>query len=323
MTTTQATPVALSHEQIAEMLDLLKGSDSVELKLTVPEYDQRSAVVALGMDPLEAQIRQVFFFDTPDLALDKQRRRRPRAPDPGQGRRLGREAAAGRAGRASRRAPRCGRLSRRGRRDARRLRLLGSLKRTLDPTAEVKTRRRRRACRSASCSRRSSAPSSRSTRPRASSSTTCRCSGRSSCSSCGSRRRSSAAGSSPRCGSTPTARACSSSRRSALHDRGVPGRGRGTRVPRKQGHRSLGRAADEDEEGARVLRGRAQERELSRDEPGRHTPVGVARLRRELRRRRDPSRGADCGSARRRATISTCSRSRATPRSRCAAAGWT
>jgi hypothetical protein len=72
MTTTTRTPVALSHEQIAEMLDLLKDSDSVELKLTVPEHDQRSAVVALGMDPLDAQIRQVFFFDTPDLALDKQ-----------------------------------------------------------------------------------------------------------------------------------------------------------------------------------------------------------------------------------------------------------
>jgi hypothetical protein len=71
MTTATTTPVALSHEQIAEMLDLLKDSDSVELKLTVPEHDQRSAVVALGMDPLEAQIRQVFFFDTPDLALDK------------------------------------------------------------------------------------------------------------------------------------------------------------------------------------------------------------------------------------------------------------
>jgi hypothetical protein len=54
------------------MLELLKDSDSVELKLTVPEHDQRSAVVALGMDPLEAQIRQVFFFDTPDLDLDKQ-----------------------------------------------------------------------------------------------------------------------------------------------------------------------------------------------------------------------------------------------------------
>jgi len=71
MTTATTTPVALSHEQIAEMLDLLKDSDSVELKLTVPEHDQRSAVVALGMDPLDAQIRQVFFFDTPDLALDK------------------------------------------------------------------------------------------------------------------------------------------------------------------------------------------------------------------------------------------------------------
>jgi hypothetical protein len=71
MTTTQSTPVAVSQEQIAEMLDLIKDSDSVELKLTVPEHDQRSAVVALGMDPLDAQIRQVFFFETPDLALDK------------------------------------------------------------------------------------------------------------------------------------------------------------------------------------------------------------------------------------------------------------
>jgi hypothetical protein len=71
MTTATSTPVALSQEQIAEMLDLLKDSDSVELKLTVPELDQRSAVVKLGMDPLDAQIRQVFFFDTPELELDR------------------------------------------------------------------------------------------------------------------------------------------------------------------------------------------------------------------------------------------------------------
>ena len=70
--TTATTPVALSDEQTADLLDLLQDSDSVELKLTVPEHDQRSAVVALGMDPLEAQIRQVFFLETPDLALDKQ-----------------------------------------------------------------------------------------------------------------------------------------------------------------------------------------------------------------------------------------------------------
>ena len=37
----------------------------------MPEADQRSAAVALGMDPIDAQIRQVFFFDTPELALDK------------------------------------------------------------------------------------------------------------------------------------------------------------------------------------------------------------------------------------------------------------
>ena len=36
-----------------------------------PDADQSSAVEALGMDPLDAQIRQVYFFDTPDLALNK------------------------------------------------------------------------------------------------------------------------------------------------------------------------------------------------------------------------------------------------------------
>ena len=61
----------LADDQLAELLDLIRGADSVELKLTVPEPDQRSTVQALGMDPVEAQIRQVFFFDTPDLALNQ------------------------------------------------------------------------------------------------------------------------------------------------------------------------------------------------------------------------------------------------------------
>jgi hypothetical protein len=60
----------LSTEQLSELLGLLRGADTVELKLTVPESDQRSAVSALKMDPLEAQMRQVVFFDTPDLALN-------------------------------------------------------------------------------------------------------------------------------------------------------------------------------------------------------------------------------------------------------------
>jgi hypothetical protein len=61
---------SLSGEQLGELLRLLKGADSVELKLTVPESDQRSAAAALELDVLDAQIRQVVFFDTPDLTLN-------------------------------------------------------------------------------------------------------------------------------------------------------------------------------------------------------------------------------------------------------------
>lgn len=65
-------PATFSAEELTQLLALIKEADSVELKLTVPESDQRSAVVGLGLDPLNAQIRQVFFFDTPELALDRQ-----------------------------------------------------------------------------------------------------------------------------------------------------------------------------------------------------------------------------------------------------------
>jgi hypothetical protein len=59
----------LSDADLQVLLELLKGADSMELKLTVPDSERRSTVMALGMDPLEAQIRQVYFFDTPDLTL--------------------------------------------------------------------------------------------------------------------------------------------------------------------------------------------------------------------------------------------------------------
>ena len=71
MPITSKRPRRLSDEQLQQMLALLKGADSAELKLTVPDSEQRSAVAALGMDPLDAQIRQVYFFDTPDLALNE------------------------------------------------------------------------------------------------------------------------------------------------------------------------------------------------------------------------------------------------------------
>ena len=64
-------PPRLTDEQLAEFVALLADVDSVELKLTIPESAQRAALHALDIDPLDAQIRQVFFFDTPDLALNK------------------------------------------------------------------------------------------------------------------------------------------------------------------------------------------------------------------------------------------------------------
>lgn len=61
----------LTEAQIGDVFKLLKGSDSVELKLTVPDSDIRSTADLLGMDPLNAEIRQVVFFDTPDLTLSQ------------------------------------------------------------------------------------------------------------------------------------------------------------------------------------------------------------------------------------------------------------
>jgi hypothetical protein len=63
--------IELSDDDLEQLVRLTRSSDSVELKLTVPEEHHQSTAVALGMDPLEAQIRQVYFFDTPDLALDQ------------------------------------------------------------------------------------------------------------------------------------------------------------------------------------------------------------------------------------------------------------
>ena len=69
MTTTETTP-RLVGDELRELLGLVRSADSIELKLTVPELAYRSTAAALGIDPLEAQIRQVFFFDTPDLTLN-------------------------------------------------------------------------------------------------------------------------------------------------------------------------------------------------------------------------------------------------------------
>lgn len=69
--TSEETPARLTDAQVGEVLALAREADSVELKLTVPDSYRRQAAIALGVDPLDAQIRQVYFFDTPDLALNR------------------------------------------------------------------------------------------------------------------------------------------------------------------------------------------------------------------------------------------------------------
>jgi hypothetical protein len=61
----------LTNDQLREVLGLIEGADSVELKLTVPDDDHRSTVQGLDMDPLDAYLRQVVFFDTPGLDLER------------------------------------------------------------------------------------------------------------------------------------------------------------------------------------------------------------------------------------------------------------
>jgi len=78
-------PHGFSEADLAGLVDVLAGADSVELKLTVPDRDHHSVTQALGIDPLDADLCQVTFFDTPDLALNQAgvvvRARRTRAGD--------------------------------------------------------------------------------------------------------------------------------------------------------------------------------------------------------------------------------------------------
>lgn len=60
-----------SSEEVARVLELLKGATSVELKVVAPAAGTRATVAGIGLDPVEAQPRQAFFFDTPDLALNR------------------------------------------------------------------------------------------------------------------------------------------------------------------------------------------------------------------------------------------------------------
>src|ERR1700742_3525200 len=71
MTTNEPRGLRLSDDKLVELLHLAGGADSIELKATVCDTQLGHVVAALQLDPLDAQIRQVYFFDTPDLQLNQ------------------------------------------------------------------------------------------------------------------------------------------------------------------------------------------------------------------------------------------------------------
>jgi hypothetical protein len=56
-------------DRLGELLRILPDVDDIELKLTVPSADHRRVLLALGIDSLDAVVRQVAFVDTLDERL--------------------------------------------------------------------------------------------------------------------------------------------------------------------------------------------------------------------------------------------------------------
>ena len=113
MTTTEAHRITpLTADQLIEMLQLSETSDSVELKLTVPDADRRKTATALEIDPLGRSADRVPDRPRTGARLDPHGlAARPQGKgDDSRG-----EAPAGRAHRAPGQAPEVGRLQGRGR----------------------------------------------------------------------------------------------------------------------------------------------------------------------------------------------------------------
>jgi hypothetical protein len=67
---TELPPSGLDRDQLVALLEEMSHVGSVELKVTVPG-EKRAAMMGLGLDTLQGKIREVYFFDTPDLKLFK------------------------------------------------------------------------------------------------------------------------------------------------------------------------------------------------------------------------------------------------------------
>jgi len=65
---TKTAPKQMTRDQLMEMFTEIGDVGRVELKMTVPPA-QRGAMTKLHIDLLDGKLREVYFFDTPDLKL--------------------------------------------------------------------------------------------------------------------------------------------------------------------------------------------------------------------------------------------------------------
>src|SRR5207237_4584537 len=67
-----AIPMQMDSAELSQLLTMTTVcADTVKLKLTIPDSDDRPTIRALGIDPFEAKVRQLVYFDTPSLDLDR------------------------------------------------------------------------------------------------------------------------------------------------------------------------------------------------------------------------------------------------------------
>jgi len=62
---------SISPQDMKKLLHLIKNSKSIEIKVSVPMTEHQRTTLSIGLDPVEAQPRHVYFFDTPDQALNR------------------------------------------------------------------------------------------------------------------------------------------------------------------------------------------------------------------------------------------------------------
>jgi hypothetical protein len=62
---------SMSPKDLKKLLHLIRNAKSIEIKVSVPMAAHQRTALGMGIDPVEAEVRHVYFFDTADQALNR------------------------------------------------------------------------------------------------------------------------------------------------------------------------------------------------------------------------------------------------------------